>query len=133
MVLIDPAAAVPGLPGRPDLVFPTHLVVIFCDGDFWHGRNLEDRLTKLGRGHNSVYWVEKVRRNVDRDRAQTRMLQQAGWTVLRFWETDVLRWTQEIADDVVAALAEACRPSATRRSRELTGHRDNIAASRPPR
>lgn len=98
---------VPGLPGRPDIVFPRHRLVVFCDGDFWHGRDLEHRLAKLGRGHNSTYWVAKVRRNVERDRQQTRMLREAGWTVLRIWETDVLRRTLEIADEVVAALAGA--------------------------
>ncbi|WP_348652882.1 hypothetical protein [Polyangium sp. y55x31] len=38
----------PGLPGRPDIVFTKHRVVVFCDGDFWHGRHLEARLAKLG-------------------------------------------------------------------------------------
>jgi DNA mismatch endonuclease (patch repair protein) len=40
-----------GLPGRPDIVFPKQNVVVFCDGDFWHGRDLEARVTKLTRGH----------------------------------------------------------------------------------
>src|SRR5215471_77051 len=56
-----------GLPGRPDIVFPKHSVVVFCDGDFWHGRDLDMRLTKLTHGHNAAYWVAKVEANVDRD------------------------------------------------------------------
>src|ERR1700682_2694340 len=56
----------PGLLGRPDIVFPKRGLVIFCDGDFWHGRDLEARLAKLARGHNASYWIAKVRQNVER-------------------------------------------------------------------
>jgi len=98
---------VPGLPGRPDIVFPRVRLAIFCDGDFWHGRDFQNRLTKLRRGHNSAYWVAKVRRNVERDCQQTRMLEEAGWTVLRVWETDILSRTSDLADEVIAALKDA--------------------------
>ncbi len=120
---------VPGLPGRPDIVFPKRRLVIFCDGEFWHGRDLEHRLAKLSRGHNSTYWVAKVRRNVERDRQQTRMLQQAGWIVLRIWETDVLHRTMEIADKIVAALDGATThathhavPASSSPSRSVVGN-----------
>jgi DNA mismatch endonuclease, patch repair protein len=95
---------VQGLPGRPDIVFPRARLAVFCDGDFWHGRDLQRRLETLALGHNAEYWVAKIRRNVERDRKQTRTLEDAHWTVLRVWETDVLRRTREIADDVVALL-----------------------------
>src|SRR5215469_10089649 len=78
----------PGLPGRPDIVFRKHGLVVFCDGDFWHGRDLETRLTKLTRGHNAAYWVAKVKANVERDLRHTRTLKDLGWVVLRVWETD---------------------------------------------
>ncbi len=94
----------PGLPGRPDIVLPGHHLVIFCDGDFWHGRDLDYRLTRLAQGHNSTYWVDKVQRNVERDRRQTQALEAAGWLVLRFWETDLLRHPTEIATHIVAVL-----------------------------
>jgi len=96
----------PGLPGRPDIVFRRHRLVIFCDGDFWHGRNLEHRLAKLARGHNAAYWVAKVRRNVERDHRNTSELDAAGWTVLRFWETDVLRETRTVADRIEEVLVK---------------------------
>src|SRR5713101_665305 len=65
----------PGLPGRPDIVFTKHRVAIFCDGDFWHGRDLDNRLAKLARGHNATYWLAKVQRNVERDLRQTGALE----------------------------------------------------------
>ena len=36
------------LPGKPDIVFVRARVVVFCDGDFWHGRNWESCKEKLG-------------------------------------------------------------------------------------
>lgn len=96
---------VSGLPGRPDIVFPRKRVVVFCDGDFWHGRDLEDRLAKLSRGHNSTYWVAKVQRNVTRDRENERALEAAGWTVVRVWESEVLRGPGQAADRIAKTLA----------------------------
>lgn len=96
---------VPDLPGRPDIVFTRRRLVVFCDGDFWHGRKLEDRLAKLSRGHNSAYWVTKVRRNVARDRENEHALEAAGWNVLRVWETDVLRDLVRVVDRIAEAIA----------------------------
>ena len=92
--------------GRPDIVFPRERVVVFCDGDFWHGRDLVCRLARLSRGHNSTYWVAKVQRNVARDRENQRALEVAGWTVVRVWETDVLRAPGRAADRVAKVLAD---------------------------
>src|SRR6267142_2190703 len=94
----------PGLPGRPDIVFPKLRLVIFCDGDFWHGRDLETRLTRLASGYNAPYWVAKLRTNVERDHAVKSRLEEAGWRVLRLWETDILREPARIADLIAALL-----------------------------
>jgi len=94
----------PDLPGRPDIVFPRHRFVIFCDGDFWHGRDLEHRTAKLTRGHNAAYWTAKVKRNVERDRQNTLALSAAGWNVLRLRETEILRETTKVADRIEALL-----------------------------
>jgi DNA mismatch endonuclease, patch repair protein len=76
------------LPGKPDIVLRKQRIAIFCDGDFWHGRDLDERLRRLEAGHNSAYWVAKIRRNVERDRANDASLRAAGWMVLRFWESE---------------------------------------------
>jgi DNA mismatch endonuclease, patch repair protein len=81
-------------------VFIRQRVVVFCDGDFWHGRDLESRLAKLARGNNRHYWIAKIQRNVERDRWQTKALEESGWIVLRYWETDVLQCAAEIAEEI---------------------------------
>jgi len=97
---------VAGLPGRPDLVFSRARVAVFCDGDFWHGRDWDARRAILARGANASYWVAKIGRNVERDREHERTLRDEGWTVLRFWEGDIRLDTAGIAERVRMAVAE---------------------------
>jgi DNA mismatch endonuclease, patch repair protein len=94
------------LPGKPDIVFRQARLVVFVDGDFWHGRNWRRRRAKLARGSNAAYWIPKIEANIARDRDVTQALKEAGWSVLRFWETDVLKLAEEIADQVGSSLAE---------------------------
>lgn len=101
------------LPGRPDLKFGAAHVVVFCDGDFWHGRNLEARLAKLNRGHNGPYWVAKIAANVERGRRHDAELRAAGWLVLRFWESDIATDLYRISMEIAALV------------RARTGHRAN--------
>jgi DNA mismatch endonuclease (patch repair protein) len=82
---------VPDLPGVPDLVFRAAAVVVFCDGDFWHGRSWPRLRAKLARGVNAAYWSAKIAHNRRRDQATTAVLEDKGWRVLRLWETDVKR------------------------------------------
>lgn len=97
----------PKLTGKPDIVFLQPKIAVFCDGDFWHGRDLEARLQRLAAGHNAPYWLAKIRANVERDGANTEKLIARGWRVLRLWETDILRQPDAAAARVVALLREA--------------------------
>jgi DNA mismatch endonuclease, patch repair protein len=79
------------LVGRPDVVFRTERVAVFCDGDFWHGRGWRKLSRKLQVGTNASYWVQKIRTNRLRDRRNDRALARGGWQVVRLWETDILK------------------------------------------
>jgi DNA mismatch endonuclease, patch repair protein len=92
------------LPGRPDLVFSRARLCVFVDGDFWHGRNWPELRDRLKRRANPDYWIPKIARNVERDAEHTGRLQAAGWTVIRLWETDVLRDTEAAAQFVVETI-----------------------------
>lgn len=72
---------VKGLSGTPDFVFPSAGVVVFVDGDFWHGWRFPQWKGKLGE-----YWQAKIERNRARDRRNFQRLRRAGWKVLRIWE-----------------------------------------------
>lgn len=94
--------------GRPDLVIRSKRLAVFVDGDFWHGnahhlRGL-DRLEDLFPNRRD-WWMAKLTQTMQRDREVTETLRGSGWTVVRIWESDVLRSPREAADRVQAALA----------------------------
>ena len=70
---------------KPDIVLTKYKIAIFCDGDFWHGKTTEKYTIKT----HANYWNEKIKRNVERDLENTIELRDNGWTVLRFWESDI--------------------------------------------
>jgi len=90
--------------GKPDIIFAKARVIIFCDGEFWHGRNLQSRKAKLAQGANAPYWLAKIEANILRDRRRTRQLQRLGWTVLRFWETEILNDVEAVLDAALNAV-----------------------------
>jgi len=92
------------LPGKPDIVFRGRRIAVFCDGDFWHGKNWQVRREKLESGANPAYWIAKIEANMTRDREQAAALENEGWVVLRFWESDILKNTDAVADRIAAAL-----------------------------
>jgi DNA mismatch endonuclease (patch repair protein) len=75
------------LPGRPDLVFAGARVVLFVDGDFWHGYRFPQWKKRLPRG----YWRVKIERNRQRDRLNHQRLRRAGWRVIRIWGHQISR------------------------------------------
>lgn len=100
----------PGLPGRPDLVFPGPKVAVFSDGDFWHGRNWEARREKLSKGNNPDYWIAKIQRNMERDRENTWRLEEMGWAVLRVWESEIHKDLPAVVKRVADLLRERGYP-----------------------
>lgn len=95
------------LPGKPDIVFPRSRIVIFCDGDFWHGRNWTQLKTKLSCGANSDYWIAKINSNILRDKKNTEILKNLGWRVIRVWESEIKTSLTEITDGIYAAVKGA--------------------------
>lgn len=85
------------LPGRPDIVFPKARTVVFCDGDFWHGKRWSELRPKLDSGTNGHYWTAKIARNRERDQQVNKELEHEGWLVIRFWEGDILRNPARVA------------------------------------
>lgn len=72
------------LPGCPDFVFRHQKVVVFVDGDFWHGWRFREWRDKL-----SKKWEVKIDRTRRRDIRNRRQLRGMGWKVVRLWEHQV--------------------------------------------
>ena len=79
------------LPGRPDIALTKYKIAIFCDSEFFHGKDWDVLKEKLEEGKNPDYWVPKIQRNIERDREKDANLKGAGWTVLHFWGKDIVR------------------------------------------
>lgn len=77
------------MPGRPDIVLPKYKIAIFCDGEFFHGKDWEILKPKLEKSNNSEYWIRKISKNRERDDAVNKRLLFEGWTVIRFWGKDI--------------------------------------------
>lgn len=77
------------LPGKPDIVLTKYKIAIFCDGEFFHGKDWEVLKPKLEKSINGEYWVKKISHNIERDEAIDKALLSMGWTVIRFWGSDI--------------------------------------------
>ncbi|HFC8540532.1 TPA: very short patch repair endonuclease [Neisseria lactamica] len=84
--------------GKPDFSFKKYKVAVFVDGEFWHGKDWEQRKAEI-KG-NREFWIAKIERNIRRDREVTGRLKAEGWTVLRFWSNDVVKNTTCCAEKV---------------------------------
>src|SRR2546423_1355432 len=104
------------LPGKPDFVFPSRRIAIFIDGDLWHGGQwqLRGKLALEEQFSGSVskeYWLSKIRRNMERDARVTNTLLVSGWTVLRFWESDITRNLGACIETTLRVVKKGAKPN----------------------
>lgn len=83
------------LPGKPDIVLTKYKIAIFCDSEFFHGKDWEVLRPQLERGKNADFWIKKISKNQQRDEEVNKQLQYLGWTVVRFWGKDITKHTDE--------------------------------------
>ena len=83
------------LPGKPDIVLTKQKIAIFCDSEFFHGKDWEVLKPQLEHGKNGEFWIKKISRNRERDDEVNKQLLFLGWTVIRFWGKDIMKNTDE--------------------------------------
>ena len=86
--------------GKPDIAFVRKKVAIFLDSDFWHGRNFR----KLEPLLKNRYWINKIARNIVRDKRVNRELSHAGWVVMRFGESEIKKRPLAVVRRITARL-----------------------------
>lgn len=92
------------LPGKPDIALTKYKIAIFCDGEFFHGKDREVLRPKLEKSNNSEFWISKISRNRERDDEVNKRLLFEGWTVIRFWGNDIKKNLDEcvrVVEEVV--------------------------------
>lgn len=90
------------LPGKPDVVILKHDVVIFIDGEFWHGHNWKSKKAKIK--SNREFWIPKIERNIQRDAENNSILKALGFKVFRFWQHEIERELDLCIEKVLNAL-----------------------------
>jgi len=88
--------------GHPDIAFIGKRVAVFCDSEFWHGYDWENRKNDIHTRRE--FWIPKIERNIQRDIEVTEGLQNEGWIVLRFWGKDIKKNVSECADIIEKAI-----------------------------
>ncbi|MDM7855795.1 DUF559 domain-containing protein [Cellulomonas alba] len=78
-----------------DACVPAMRLVVQADGDYWHGRNPEDRESPL------------VAKNMANDARQAAYLDRAGWRLLRLWEYELLHDPDRCRERIAATASEA--------------------------
>ena len=94
------------LPGKPDIVLTKYKIAIFCDGEFFHGKDWDKLKVRLAKSNNGEYWIQKIARNRERDYENEKRLMFLGYKVLRFWGKDILKNTDECVRTVEEAVFE---------------------------
>lgn len=94
------------LPGKPDIALTKYKIAIFCDGEFFHGKDWDVLRPKLEKSNNSEYWISKISKNRKRDDEVNKKLLFMGWTVIRFWGRDIKNNTDECIKVIDEAVFE---------------------------
>ena len=95
------------LPGKPDIAITKYKIAIFCDSEFFHGKDWDVLKPRLMKGSNPDFWINKIERNRERDARVDKELLFMGWTVVRFWGRDILRDTDQCVRVVDEAVFDA--------------------------
>lgn len=92
------------MPGAPDIVLTKYKIAIFCDSEFFHGKDWEILKLRLEKGKNPDYWIKKIERNRSRDFETDKKLLFLGYTVIHFWGQDIKKHTDECIQTIEEAI-----------------------------
>lgn len=83
------------IPGKPDIAITKYKIAVFCDSEFFHGKDWEQLKARLQKGDNGEFWVNKIGKNREHDEQINKEIAFMGWTVIRFWGKDIKKNTSE--------------------------------------
>ena len=90
--------------GKPDIAFIGRRIAVFCDSEFWHGYDWENKKKEIK--SNQEFWITKIEKNIERDKYVTQKLQSDGWLVLRFWGCEITKNLADCANIIENAVKE---------------------------
>ncbi len=91
------------IPGTPDIAITKYKIAIFCDSEFFHGKDWQSLKLHLAKADQSEYWISKIQKNIERDKRVNLELERMGWKVIRFWGKDI----KKNADSCISTIEDA--------------------------
>ena len=91
------------LPGKPDIAITKYKIAVFCDSEFFHGKDWDDLKIRLLKGDNGAFWVDKIEKNREHEEINKK-LSFLGWKVIRFWGNDIKKNTGECVKVICEAV-----------------------------
>lgn len=88
--------------GKPDIVFIGKKIAVFCDSEFWHGYDWDNKKKEFK--SNQDFWITKIEKNIARDEEVNNTLRKMGWTVIRFWGNDIKNDVKACSDKIERAV-----------------------------
>ena len=92
------------LPGKPDIAITKYKIAIFCDGEFWHGKNWDTKNKAIKT--NRDFWIAKIERNIMRDNKNDKKLANMGWVVLHFWGNEINKGLGDCVNEIKETIYE---------------------------
>ncbi|HOW08318.1 MAG TPA: very short patch repair endonuclease [Bacteroidales bacterium] len=90
--------------GRPDISIKKYKIAIFCDSEYFHGKDWDVNKKRIQ--SNRDFWYDKIESNIKRDRVVNETLLKNGWKVLRFWGEDIKKNADFCTSQIVEAIEE---------------------------
>lgn len=122
----------PKLPGKPDIAITKYKIAIFCDGEFWHGKDWKAKKEKIH--SNRDYWIPKIEKNITRDEMVDKELNALGWQVLRFWGTDIQKDLEacisDIQDTILAVIIQNTESKDNNKITDETGGEQRLSLTK---
>ena len=92
------------IPGKPDIAITKYKIAVFCDSEFFHGKDWDQLKPRLEKSNNSDFWIKKISRNRERDVEVDRELRSPGWIVLRFWGAEIKKELEQCVNTIKEAV-----------------------------
>ncbi len=90
--------------GKPDFTFRKYKIAIFCDSEYFHGKDWETQKHRIKT--NQEFWQKKIEGNIVRDKLVNETLKKEGWTVIRFWGDQIKKDISSCVTKVENAICE---------------------------
>ena len=94
------------LPGKPDIAITKYKIAVFCDSEFFHGKDWGKLKERLSKSENGDYWIKKIMRNQERDQEIDKQLRFLDWMVIHFWGEEIKKNTNGCVQVIEEAIFE---------------------------